>query len=128
MRSALQVRPSILQDEDAGSPLSKAFRRFSQDFDQNEKRAFANVTILDVLVNVRELDASHASSSWSRSLARRIDPFLCFLERHAKALDLMSQFHPSPSSLIWGIMRVLLEVCHSAKFVSLAKKIDLTLK
>ena len=113
MQSALQVRVTSLRDDDDGSPLSRAFRRFCQDIDQKEKTAFSNATILDVLVKVRELDASHASSSTSRSIARRIDPFLRFLDRYARALDMMAQFHPSPSALIWGIMRVILEVCDS---------------
>lgn len=110
MQNAVQVQNALQQNESERSPLCRAFALFSQSIDPKEKAEFANITILDVLVNVRDLDASHASSSTSRSLARRIDPFLCFLDRHARALDSMVQVYPNPSALIWGMLRVVLEV------------------
>ena len=101
------------------TPLCRAFERFYHELDPKEKDSFANVTLKDVLVNVRDSDVAHASSSTSRSLARRIDPFLRFLDRHAKALDSIVQVNPNPSALIWGIVGVILEVilrnCGSGK-------------
>ena len=98
------------QDENEQTPLCRAFERFSRELNPKEKESFSSATLRDVLVNVRELDGAHASSSTTRSLARRIDPFLRFLDRHAKALDSMVQVYPNPSALIWGVVRVILEV------------------
>lgn len=98
-------------DEDEQTSLCRAFTRFSQDLDPKERNDFAKVTILDLLLNARDWDASHASSSTSRSVANRINPFLLFVHRHAKAVDTMVQCYPNPSALIWGMMRVVLEVC-----------------
>ena len=98
------------REEDEQTPLCRAFERFSQGIDPKEKDSFPGVTLRNVLANVRDLDRAHASSSTSRSLARRIDPFLRFLDRHAKALDSMVQAYPNPSALIWGIVKVMLEV------------------
>jgi hypothetical protein len=52
----------------------------------------------------------HAMSSKSRRLARRLEPSFRFLDRYARALDSIAQVHPNPSALIWGIVRVILEV------------------
>ena len=110
MQSPIRIQDTLLLDEDEQSPLCKAFARFHRDLDPKEKSEFTNVSFLDILANVRDLEISLASSSKSRSLISRIDPFLRFIDRHAKALDSMVQFYPNPSALIWGIVRVILEV------------------
>lgn len=110
MQNAGSFQDALLPDGNGQSPLCRAFRRFYQDLDQKEKSEFTNVSFLDILVNVRDLNASFASSSTSRSLISRIDPFLRFLDRHAKALDSMVQVYPNPSALIWGIVRMVLDV------------------
>ena len=107
-----QVSPGLLtqRDEDNRTPLWRAFERFSKTLDAGEKAGFTDVTLAEVLVNVQGMNRLHSASSMSRSLTRRLEPFLSFLDRHAKALDSMVQVHPNPSALIWGIIRVVLEV------------------
>jgi hypothetical protein len=98
------------RDENDQTPLWRAFERFIRTLDTEEKAAFTSVTLREVLVNARDLDRVHAVSSKSRCLARRLEPLFHFLDRYARALDSIVQVHPSPSALIWGIVRVILEV------------------
>lgn len=110
MQSAARVQDALLLDGNEQHPLCRAFRRFHQELDPKERSEYISVSLLDILVHVRDLDASLASSSKSRSLISRLDPFLRFLDRHAKALDSMVQVYPNPSALIWGVVRVILDV------------------
>ena len=95
---------------DPKSPLSKAFERFCSTFGQAEKATFPNLSLNDIFARVEHLDRLHFSSSKVRRLVARLEPFLQFLDRHAKALDSMVQVYPNPSALIWGTLRVILEV------------------
>ena len=97
---------------DPQSPLSKAFERFCSTFGQAEKASFSDLTLNDVFARLEHLDRVHFSSSKVRRLIARLEPFLYFLDRHAKALDSMVQVYPNPSALIWGSLRVILEVRH----------------
>lgn len=94
------------------SPLTKAFERFCSTFSHTEKTSFGDLTLNDVFARLEDLDRVHFSSSKVRRLVARLEPFLYFLDRHARALDSMVQFYPNPSALIWGFFRVILEVKH----------------
>jgi site-specific recombinase XerD len=98
------------QDTVNQTPIWRAFERFNRTLDASEKAAFTNITLQEVLMNVRHLDQVHASSSKSRRFTHQLEPFFNFLDRHARALDAMAQVQPRPSALIWGIVRVILEV------------------
>ncbi|KAL8689940.1 MAG: hypothetical protein Q9218_004502 [Villophora microphyllina] len=95
--------------EDPQPPLSKAFERFCNTFHQAEKASFSGLTLNDVFASLEHLDRVHFSSSKVRRLVARLEPFLYFLDRHAKALDSMVQVYPNPSAMIWGFLRVILE-------------------
>jgi hypothetical protein len=107
-----QISLGILsqRDENDQTPLWRAFERFRSTLDAEERAAFTSVTLGEVLVNVRDLDRVHAASSKSRCAARRLEPFFHFLDRYGRALDSMVQVYPYPSALIWGMVRVILEV------------------
>ena len=98
---------------DPQSPLFIAFERFCSTVSQAEQAAFSDLTLNDVFARLEHLDRVHFSSSKVRRLVARLEPFLYFLDRHAKALDSMVQVYPNPSALIWGSLRVILEVRHS---------------
>ncbi len=95
---------------DLQSPLSKAFERFCSTFGQAEKASFSDLTLNDIFAKLEHLDRVHFSSSKVRRLIARLEPFLYFLDRHAKAIDAMVQVYPNPSALIWGFVRIILEV------------------
>ena len=110
--STPNVGYSTISGADPQSPLSKAFARFCSTFGQAEKASFSDLTLSDVFARLEHLDRVHFSSSKVRRLIARLEPCLYFLDRHAKALDSMMQFHPNTSALIWGSLRVILEVRH----------------
>ena len=78
--------------------------------DSTEKNTFSGSTFEETVVHIKDLDQLHNSSSKLRRLSSRIQPFLHFLDRHARALDSMVQVYPNPSALIWGMLRMILEV------------------
>lgn len=107
-----QISQGILsqQDELEQTPLWRAFERFKSTLDVRERATFTSVTLREVLVNVKDLDRMHAASSKSRFVARRLETFFNILDRYGRALDSMAQAYPYPSALIWGMVRVILEV------------------
>jgi hypothetical protein len=107
-----QIPPGILsqRDEHDQTPLWRAFEQFRSTLDDGERAAFTSVTLREVLVNVRDLDRVHTASSKSRCVARRLETFFRLLDRYGRALDSIAQVYPYPSALIWGIVRVILEV------------------
>lgn len=100
-------------DEQHQTPLWKAFKRFKSTLDEKDKADFTDVSLEDLLCQVRDLDQQHAVSSTTRSISRHFEPLIYFLDRHAKAIDCMVQCYPNPSALIWGMLRVILDVRHS---------------
>lgn len=101
-------------DEQHNSPLWKAFDRFRGTLNGGETSEFTEVTLEAVLFKVRDLDQQHAVSNQTRSISQRLEPLIQFLDRHAKALDCMAQTQPNPSALIWGMLRIILEVSRSS--------------
>lgn len=111
--STPNVGHPTVPDGDRQSPLIRAFERFCSTVSHAEKAAFSDLTLNDVFARLEHLDRVHFSSSKVRRLIARLEPFLYFLDRHAKALDSMVQVYPNPSALIWGSLRIILEVRHS---------------
>lgn len=66
----------------------------------------------DVLHEVQNLETQHLSKSRFRRLTRRMEPLIDFLIRYSPAVDMMVQYEVAPSALIWGVLKVLLEVRH----------------
>lgn len=110
VHSGSSVKYATVSGGDPMSPLSKAFERFCSTFGQAEKAAFRDLSLNDIFARVEHLDRLHFPSSKVRRLVARLEPFLQFLDRHAKALDSMVQVYPNPSALIWGTFKVILEV------------------
>lgn len=104
-------------DEQHQTPLWRAFERFSGTLDQEEKAAFSDATLHELLFKVKDLDRKHAISSPTRNISRCFEPLIYFLNRHARALDCIVQAQPMPSAIIWGVFRVLLEVRLSSRVV-----------
>ena len=110
--SISNVGHSLISGGDPLSPLSRAYEKFHSTFGEAEKASFTDLTFNDVFATLEHLDQVHFSMSKTRRLFARLKPFLSFLDRHSKALDSMVQAHPNPSALVWGFLRVILEVRH----------------
>lgn len=92
------------------TPLWRAFEEFRSTLHPEEISAFTGATLEEVLFKVRDLDRQHTISNKSRTISRGFEPLIQFLDRHGRAIDCMVQTYPNPSALVWGILRVILEV------------------
>lgn len=115
MMTAERSSPLLSEhDKQYGTPLWRAFERFKSTLDEQEISRFTEITLKEVLFHVRGLDRKHYISSATRSISSRFEPLIQFLDRHGRALDCMTQNQPSPSAIVWGILRVIIEVRVSA--------------
>ena len=115
--SRTSVNYSTAFDGDPKSPLSKAFDGSYSIFGQVEKAGLCDLSLNDIFARLEHLDRLHFSSSKFLRLVARPEPFLQFIDRHAKALDSMVQVYLNTLSLIWGTLRGLLEVIYGDREV-----------
>jgi len=98
------------KDEQNKTPLWRAFERFKSTLDEGEISYFNQTTLTEVLCQVQDLDRKYVTSSTTRRISSRLEPFFDFLDRYGRALDCLAQVSPNPSAIIWGMLRVILEV------------------
>jgi hypothetical protein len=109
------VQPSL--NSDGIQPLKIAFGRFRELLSPTEQAKFQNITLDDVMQEVKSLEKRQNASCVTRKLGSRLQPFVAFIERYAIAVDTIVQAGPLPSGLIWGAVKILLIVC-TFKFIN----------
>lgn len=87
-----------------------AVRQYIDTLDIEERSNFSGTTIEDVLASVQALEKRQAIFSRTRRVSRRVQPLVGFLQRYARAVDVMVQCNLPPSALAWGCLRFVLEV------------------
>lgn len=102
-------------------PFDTALRRYIKDLDGQEKEDFQHTTMHDVWTEVRSLETRHFSLSRTRCMSRCIEPLVEFVARYANAIDTMVQYDVSPSALIWGTLKMVLEVSATAIFYGMLR-------
>ncbi|OAL21718.1 hypothetical protein AYO22_07660 [Fonsecaea multimorphosa] len=105
-----QVQPQVRGEL---QPLQVSFERFRATLDPDEQEKFQHTTFQDVISEVESLEKKQAASSHTVKIKSRIQPLLSFLDRYGRALDSLTQAKPIPFSLVWGLVRILLEVASS---------------
>ncbi|KAG9377030.1 TPR-12 multi-domain protein [Pyrenophora tritici-repentis] len=70
-------------------------------------------TLLELDSTIQVLNERHNPRSAVRQIDARLEPFILFIERYAKSVDILSQGVPV-AAIIWGSLRVLLEMASSA--------------
>jgi hypothetical protein len=70
---------------------------------------FDTATLNDLFTTVHILDARQRDESQARQISVRMEPLISFVERYAKAVDILSQGLPM-AAFVWGSLRILLEV------------------
>ena len=85
-------------------------RQYIGTLPDDEKSRFSFTTVEDILANARALEKQQAIFSRTRRISSRMEPVVKFLQRYARAVDIMVQFDVNPSALAWGCLRFLLEV------------------
>lgn len=96
---------TTLQLSDLNNQYEAAINAFQ--IPQKEVYNFSNIQ--GVLQEIHVLSKASSSTRASRILGI-ITPFISFIDRYALAIDTFCQFNPAPSALIWGSLRVLLQV------------------
>lgn len=69
----------------------------------------AFVTVEALLHEVRSLQNNQRVQSRFRRVAGHLQPIIDFLMMYSPALDLMVQFDPNPSVLVWGSVKFILQ-------------------
>jgi hypothetical protein len=67
-------------------------------------------TAEDVLTEVRNAEENHRKKSTTRRYTKKIEPFLKGVEQYGKAIDVFVNVYPEVLSLIWGSVRLTLQV------------------
>ena len=96
--------------------LSKTSSQFQVDFQgfidsamvTNQSCGIADLE--DTLQKIRKLEQQHSSKSYMRRVGLRMEPLIDFLTRYSPAIDMMVQYQVTPTALIWGTLKALLEV------------------
>ncbi|KAI8931761.1 hypothetical protein NX059_011401 [Plenodomus lindquistii] len=70
-------------------------------------------TLTDLNETIRSLSYRHSTIITGRKIESRLEPIIGFVEKYAKAVDVLSQGVPF-AALIWGSLRILLELASSA--------------
>ena len=64
----------------------------------------------ELRIEIQSLDKFHLTTRKSRQIARRLQPFVDFIERYSPAVDVGIQGTVSPATLIWGCLRAIIIV------------------
>jgi hypothetical protein len=80
------------------------------DISSTERTYFDNTTKEDLIRQLKVADQQHQQRSVGRNVSKRMAPFVDCILQYATALDLMSNVQPMPVSLIWGGVRIVLQV------------------
>ncbi|KAK6512251.1 hypothetical protein TWF481_001141 [Arthrobotrys musiformis] len=116
-----QASPSAASDD----PMHRAFCRFYAKLSPDERNKYKNaqITAEDLEFEVERLQANHKKLSKSLRIATSIQPLVSFLQRHESSVDTFVQANPFPAALVWGSIKVLLNLAsyHIHYFESLVK-------
>ena len=75
----------------------------------NSDDASTFATAEGVLHHVRSLERRQHAQSRFRRMAGYLQPLIDFLMMYTPALDIMVQFDPNPSAIVWGSLKALLQ-------------------
>ncbi|KAK6336222.1 hypothetical protein TWF696_001785 [Orbilia brochopaga] len=92
-------------------PMEAACSRFKDFLDVKRKKP-RFTTLKDLETEVKHLERKQTGSSTTFKIGQSVDPIVKFLRRHSDAFDTMVQANPYPAALIWGSLKILLNVSH----------------
>jgi hypothetical protein len=100
------------------TPFQIAFERFRINLGQEEETSLTPASLADVAVEVENLRRRYDELGGRNKPFSHLERFIAFLQRHSRAVDSMVQAKANPYALIWGILRVVLEVCFPHAFMT----------
>lgn len=106
---------NIAQSPSFNAGLKSYHQRFKlQDGDLSATPKVSAEDILDTFMLVEQSGGTKSRSDFGNKIRNRLKPLLDFLERYSKAIDCLVQGGSgdpiSPVSLVWGLLRIVLEV------------------
>ncbi|KAK6508347.1 hypothetical protein TWF506_010441 [Arthrobotrys conoides] len=102
----------ILQEPPVDDPMGRAFFKYEASLTDEERKKYRHTatTAEDLELEVTVLQTRHKRLSKTLKIATCIEPLVSFLKRHSDSVDTFVQANPFPAALIWGSIKVLLNL------------------
>lgn len=81
-----------------------------QTFTSKDVKLGTKHEIEQLLNNIQRLEEQYSSKSRFRRFSRCIEPLIGFLVMYSPAVDMLVQYDVSPSAIVWGSLKALLQV------------------
>ncbi|KAI1324467.1 hypothetical protein F5Y16DRAFT_402432 [Xylariaceae sp. FL0255] len=93
---------------------------------KSDQRLFQRATLKDALDEIKRAEEKCLKESQTRKVIGRIQHFFQILDRYGNIIDTAIQFDPTPSSLVWGGLKLVCKVAgdYAAYFTALVQMID----
>ncbi|KAK6333311.1 hypothetical protein TWF718_011128 [Orbilia javanica] len=109
-------------------PMGRAFFQYEASLSPKERQFYRRTatTAEDLELEVAMLQTSHKKLSKTLKIATCIEPLVSFLKRHSDSVDTFVQANPFPAALVWGSIKVLLNLAsyHFHYFESLVRMLQ----
>ncbi|KAF3933487.1 hypothetical protein ABW19_dt0206929 [Dactylella cylindrospora] len=90
--------------------MDMACKKFEKFLSPEERQRYRSTTVEDVFREVKRLRRKQGKLSRSHKFLEQLRPIVEVCGRYATAVDTMVQADPNPGALVWGCMKVLLNV------------------
>ena len=77
---------------------------------EDERSYLETTTKEDLIQQLNTADKAHQKQSIARSVSKRLGPLVDCILQYAGALDVMSSVDALPVSVIWGAVKIVLQV------------------
>jgi hypothetical protein len=77
---------------------------------EDERSYLETTTKEDLIQELNKADKAHQKQSIARNVSKRLAPLVDCILQYAGALDVMSNVDPLPVSMIWGAVKIVLQV------------------
>ena len=99
---------------DSQAHISDAWKRaqtqFVKDLSEEEQQAFFRASPESLLDDAVAAEGSHAGGSTTRSVMKKLQPFVTAVEQYGDVMNVYSSTYSLALGPIWGSMKVLLQV------------------
>ena len=99
-------------------PWLLARDRYMRDLNEEEQRLFESASLENLLDSTIATQKSHEEQSKSRTISRRLEPFVNAVCQYGEALDVYSNTYAIAMAPLWGSIRVLLHVMYLCFYFS----------
>ncbi|KAK6349035.1 hypothetical protein TWF730_009795 [Orbilia blumenaviensis] len=112
-------------------PMGRAFYQYAKSLSDKDLKRYQTAgatcpTAEDLTREVFQLQTRHKKLSKTLKVSTCIEPLVSFLKRHSSSVDTFVQANPFPAALVWGTIKVLLDLAsyHIHYFENLVRKLQ----